>query len=203
MQSPPKGSMYPTLDPEVNQPLEIYLYRGSKFGYVDSGSLAGLAKSKLTELYAKNYPDCIHKLPLNLLKQVNTDLITSYVDDLSLGTTLHDIELELAKPTFSHNHNYQQLSLYKQGELVTIAKALRVLHVLDFSGFTTKKFHASTPFVEDRINQVCEEDTVQAANTDICPDQASLKQEILSRGKFSNNSYTKPISSRVSGRSKV
>ena len=90
MQSPPKGSMYPTLDPEVHQPLEIYLYRGSKFGYVDSRSLAGLAKSKLTELYAKNYPYCIHKLPSNLLKQVNTDLITSYIDDLSLGTTLRD-----------------------------------------------------------------------------------------------------------------
>ena len=62
MQSPPDSSAYPTLDPEVQRPLEIYLYRGSKFGYMDSGSLAGLANFKLTELYQQNYPACIHKL---------------------------------------------------------------------------------------------------------------------------------------------
>ena len=92
MQSPDSGYIYPTLDPDVNRPLEIYLYRGSKFGFVDSGSLACLAKSKLTDLYNENYPSSIHKLPPEQLKQVKEDLIASYVDDLCLGTTLSDIE---------------------------------------------------------------------------------------------------------------
>ena len=124
-------------------------------------------------------------MPPNQLEQVNTDLIASYVDDLSLGTTLRDIELELAKPTFLLSPEYHQLSICKQGELVTIAKALCILHVLDFTGFATKKFHSSSPLMENKINQVCREETKQTTDTGVCPDQASLKQEIINCNKIS------------------
>ena len=43
--------------------------------------------------------------------------------------------------------------------------------------------------MENKINQVCEEEVKQTADTGVCPDQASLKQEILNRTKFSNKSY--------------
>ena len=57
LQQPVSGSPYPTLDPNRDVPLELYLYTGSKFGYIDAGSLSCLAKSMLPSLYEKNYPE--------------------------------------------------------------------------------------------------------------------------------------------------
>ena len=95
LQEPVEGSKYPTLDPNHKVLLQIYLYTGSKFGYIDAGSLSCLAKSKLTTLYQKHYPQSIHKIPSKHLIQVNNDLINSYVDDLNIGTSLKDVENEL------------------------------------------------------------------------------------------------------------
>ena len=52
LQSPGKNS-YPSLDPSVNRPLEIYLFMGTQFGFADSGGLSGIAKGQLTALYDK------------------------------------------------------------------------------------------------------------------------------------------------------
>ena len=122
---------------------------------MDSVSLACLAKSKLTDLYDKNYPSSVHKLPPEQLKQVKEDLVASYVDDLNLGATLRDIERELSNPTFKHSTDFNMLRIKKQGQLVTISKTLRVLHVLDFSGFSIKKLHSSSTYVENVFNQDC------------------------------------------------
>ena len=87
LQSPAEGSAYPTLDPSVKRPLEVYLFTGAQFGYVDSGSLSCLVKSRLTALYEEHYPPSFHKLPPKQLADVNTALTKSYVDDLQIGTT--------------------------------------------------------------------------------------------------------------------
>ena len=75
LQEPVTGSQYPTLDPDRNVPLQLYLYTGSKFGYVDASSLSCLAKSMLPSLYEKHYPKYIHKIPSKQLLQVKADLI--------------------------------------------------------------------------------------------------------------------------------
>ena len=102
LQTPIDGSKYPNLDSDGQVMLELYLYTGSKFGYVDAGSLSCLAKSMLPLLYNKHYPNSIHKIPSKQLLGIKSDLVDSYIDDLHTGASLHDIESEFAEPTFCH-----------------------------------------------------------------------------------------------------
>ena len=195
LQQPIIGSKYPTLDPNRNAPLEIYLYTGSKFGYIDAGSLACLAKTKLTKLYQEHYPDCIHKLSPSNLEQVKADLVNSYVDDLLAGATLYDIETEIKIPTFCHDiiPAYQSLRLTQRADLVTIAKALKILHVLDFAGFSIKKFQSTSYRVECTLNVDDRLMVKQTDHSNLRPDQDALRDEILCRRqKETNYANTKP-----------
>ena len=55
LQAPSGNNIYPTLDPpNKTTPLTLHLYRGAKFGYKDSGSIACLGKSLLTNTYSEN-----------------------------------------------------------------------------------------------------------------------------------------------------
>ena len=55
LQAPSGNNIYPTLDPQnKTTPLTLHLYRGAKFGYKDSGSIACLGKSLLTKTYSEN-----------------------------------------------------------------------------------------------------------------------------------------------------
>ena len=78
----------------------------------------------------------------------------NYVDNLHTGTSLQDVEAELNESTFCHNHvqNFQQLRLVKQAKYITIAKALKMLHVLDFNGFSIKKFNSSSLNIQNMLN---------------------------------------------------
>ena len=145
------------------------------------GSLSCLAKSKLTTLYHKHYPQCIHKIPSKQLIQVNNDLINSYVDDLHIRISLKDVENEINEPTFSHEQNFNELRLVKQAEKIVISKVLKVLHVLDFTGFAIKKFHSTSLFIQNTLNLDDRLQVKQVAHTDIRPDQNDLKTEILSK----------------------
>ena len=77
LQSPEKGSIYPTLNPSKRVGLEVYIYTGSKFGFTDSGSLSCLAKSWFTALYSKYFPESKHKIPGPQLIEINNDLRAS------------------------------------------------------------------------------------------------------------------------------
>ena len=106
----------------------------------------------MTTLYHKHYPECVHKIPSKQLVQVNNDLVNSYIDDLHIGTSLRDIENELKQPTFCHEQNFDELRIIKQAEKIIISKSLNVLHVLDFSGFSIKKFHSTSLFIQNTLN---------------------------------------------------
>ena len=82
-------------------PLQLFVFVGAKFGYKDAGSLAGLAKTLLTKIYHEKYPECIHKVPKNQLEEVKSILVSSYVDDLSINTTVTDIHKEIKKSNIS------------------------------------------------------------------------------------------------------
>ena len=156
LQQPENGSIYPTLNPQRQAPLKLYLYTGSKFGYMDSGSLACLAKSKLTGLYQKHFPECIHKLKHADLLQVKADLINSYVDDLITGTTVVELANESKQSTFLHNLEppYDSLTIRRQAEHITISKALKISSVLDFNGFAIKKFNSSSGYVQNFLTKI-------------------------------------------------
>ena len=141
LQTPPEGSIYPTLDPNRDVPLQLFIFVGAKFGYKDSGSLAGLAKSLLTKIYHEKYPKCIHKIPKNQLEEVKSTLVNSYVDDISVNTTVADLHKELNNPTLimDSKNPFSSLPVIEQAALLTVAKTQRVLAILDFSGFSAKQ----------------------------------------------------------------
>ena len=123
MQFPPKGSFYPTRDPDWKVGLEVYVYTGSIFGFMDTGSLSCLAKTKFTELYKKHFPMSIHKIPNHQLIQINDDLRESYVNDIHVGSGLMDVHNELKTPSFLHSHvkNWDKLRITQQSAHLTIA----------------------------------------------------------------------------------
>merc|ERR1712105_222520 len=49
LQTPAEDSKYPTLDPNRDVPLQLFVFVGAIFGYKDSGSLAGLAKTLIMD----------------------------------------------------------------------------------------------------------------------------------------------------------
>ena len=128
LQTPSEGSKYPTLDPNRDVPLQLFVFVGAKFGYKDSGSLAGLAKTLLTKIYHEKYPKCIHKVPKNQLKEVKSILVSSYVDDTSENTTVADMHKEIINPTLvmDPKNPYSSLPLVEPAALLTIAKTQRV-----------------------------------------------------------------------------
>ena len=140
LQRPEAGSRYPRLDPGSDAQLDIYLYTGSRFGYSDAGSLSCLAKTKLTDLYDKHYPTCLHKLPKKNLLQVNADLKGSYVDDLISGSTIADVSQEEHSPSFCHDMNppFSSRNFLQQSEILTMTRAAHIQTVLDFTGFNVK-----------------------------------------------------------------
>ena len=135
----------------------------------------------LPSLYDTHYPACIHKIPTQQLIQVKQDLIDSYVDDLHTGATLYDIELEYTQHTFCHDlqPNFHHLTLKRKGELITISKGLKILQVLDFSGFKIKKFNSCSLFVQNQLNSDNRLSSTAPTHTKIRPDQSHLKDEIL------------------------
>ena len=108
----------------------------------------------LTSLYEKHYPKSIHKIPSKQLLQVKDNLVQSYVDDLHIGASLHDVKSEFIEPIFCHNlaPNFKQMWLIQQAEIITISKALKLLHILDFAGFSIKKFHSTSFKVQNTLN---------------------------------------------------
>ena len=187
LQEPIEGTKYPTLNPHRNAALRLYLYIGSKFGYIDSGSLSCLAKSRLSTLYNQHYPNCIHKINSKDLIKVHTDLITSYVDDLNIGCSLKDVQDEQSIQTFEHDSNYDKLRLIKQAEQIVTAKSLKVLHLLDFCGFTIKKFNSCSLFVQNTLNKDHRLQVKNLKHSDIHPNQAELQSEILAQRKKTDN----------------
>ena len=92
-------------------------------------------------MYSDNFPESKHKIPGNLLIEVNNDLKAAYVDDIFTGSTLVNIRDEKNSPTFIHSKikNYNNLSLVKLSNYITIVRACKIIHVLDFVGFEIKK----------------------------------------------------------------
>ena len=134
----------------------------------------------LTSLYEKNYPKSIHKIPNTQLIQVKTDLVDSYVDDLNTGASLYDIQSELTQPTFCHDQTpFKQLRIEQQAELITISKGLKLLHVLNFTGFSIKKFSSNSYIIQNTLNADTRLQTKNLNHTEIRPDQAKLESEIL------------------------
>ena len=105
-----------------------------------------MAKTQFTTLYSANFPESKHKIPGNMLIEVNNDLKEAYVDDIFTGSTLVNISDEKNNPTFIHSKikNYNNLSLVKLSNYITIACALKLIHVLDFVGFEIKKISLIT-----------------------------------------------------------
>ena len=79
--------------------------------------------------------------PKKQLEEVKSILVSSYVDDLSINTTVADIHKEIKNPTLvpDPKNTYSSLPLKKQAVLLTVAKTQRVLAILDFSGFAAKQ----------------------------------------------------------------
>ena len=98
-----------------------------------------------------------------------------------IATSLNDVEYELNEPTFCHNQVQNFKELVKQAELIVIAKALKVLHVLDFTGFSIKKFHSTSLNIQNTLNFDVRLQTKQVSLADIHPDQTQLQTEILSQ----------------------
>ena len=97
-----------------------------------------------------HYPKCVHKILSKHLIQVHNDLVNSYMDDLNIGTSLKDIENKIKEHTFEHKEHFDELRLIKKAETIVIAKSLKVLHVLDFNGFSIKKFHSTSFAIQKR-----------------------------------------------------
>ena len=144
------------------------------------GHFLVLQKQSL-QLYNEHYPQSIHKIPSQQLIQINDDLRQSYVDDIHIGTTLVDVQNEQNTPSFSHSHvkNYDNLRITKKSEQITIARALKMLHILDFNGFAIKRFHSSSLTIQNTLNQ----DIILKIKdeADYRPYQSLLQQEILAR----------------------
>ena len=70
-------------------------------------------------------------------KQVKSTLVNSYVDDISVNTTVADLHKELNNPTLimDSKNPFSSLPMIEQAALLTVAKTQRVLAILDFSGF--------------------------------------------------------------------
>ena len=80
----------------------------------------------------------------------------------------------MKEPTFQHSADFDQLRIETQGELITVAKACHILHVLDFSNFVLKKFCSSSLTVESMLNQDARLHSKKLAYLDIRPDPSSL-----------------------------
>ena len=46
LQTPQPGSKFPTLDPNVNRPLEVWLFTAARFGFSDAGGLSAISKGQ-------------------------------------------------------------------------------------------------------------------------------------------------------------
>ena len=66
--------------------------------------------------------------PKKQLEEVKSILVSSYVDDISVNTTVADIHKEIINPTLvmDPKNPYSSLPLVEQAALLTIAKTQRV-----------------------------------------------------------------------------
>ena len=147
-------SSYPTLDQKSNTPFSIYIYTSTKFGFKDAGGLSCLTKSKLATLFNQNYPPCIHKLCEQELIKLSKILTNSYVDDLHIGCTIEEVKSEALHPMFIHKliKNFDKHCLTQLVDHIVISKALKILQVIDFSGFLIKNFSSSSYWVQSMLN---------------------------------------------------
>ena len=91
LQKPLRDSKYPTLDPDLNTNLGLYVFTLCRFGFKDAGSLSVNAKNMMHSLYIKHHPDNRHKMAKELAIQVGNILKKSYMDDVNCATSATEI----------------------------------------------------------------------------------------------------------------
>lgn len=169
LRAPEANSVYPTLNPESNTPLAIYLYTVTKFVFWDSGGLSCLAKSELAALFGELYSQFVHKLSDTDFTLLSKILKNSYIDDLHIGITIEYIHSEITKPTFIHKPDFNTLSLIQLAEPGVIVKALKILQVINFSKLVIilRNITELSNFLnEDRFNKA---QLVALFNSVYCP----------------------------------
>ena len=62
LQEPLQDSKYPTLDPDLNARLGLYVFTSCQFVFKDAGSLFVNAKNMTHSLYIKHHPNNRHKI---------------------------------------------------------------------------------------------------------------------------------------------
>ena len=123
----------PTLDPDCDSPLEPAVFVASRFGSVDAGGLAGLARNNAADMYLTHYPDNDTKLPEELVTMVEPSIQKAYVDDCLL--TVSAKEMEDNNELFS-----KEGYVAREGSETLEVKAMAISRVLEFVGFTLKKY---------------------------------------------------------------
>ena len=121
------------LNPNIDAPLEVAVFVASRFGQVDAGTLAALARNFAVDAYIAYYPDNEDKLPTNLVEEVRSILNRAYVDDVLHSVTAKSME-ENNEPLSPTGYVGQLGS--ERFELL----AMVITRVLEFVGFTIKKF---------------------------------------------------------------
>ena len=209
LQQPAAGQKYPTLDPRINNKLQVYLFISAKFGWVDAGSLANLIKAKLADIYQKHFPECKNKLNSLDLAMIAQILRQSYVDDISIEATLYHLQNELKFPTFSHADiptwcclraeccskqncclrnnccevTFDNLNISQQCDYIAISQSLKLLQVLDLSSMVIKTFISNSFRAQTLLNLDNTLKSKLPVQANIRPEYDVLKNKILKNRK--------------------
>ena len=121
------------LDPNLDAPLEVAVFVASRFGQVDAGTLAALARNHACDAYLKNYPDNEDKLSIQMVEKVRKIIEKAYVDDVLLTHSAKSMEENkepLSKTGYVGQHGSDAFE----------EKAMAISRILEFSGFTLKRY---------------------------------------------------------------
>ncbi|MCP4482939.1 MAG: hypothetical protein GY817_09485, partial [bacterium] len=121
------------LNPDLDAPLEIAVFVASRFGQVDAGTLAALARNYAVDAYINHYPANEDKLPTSLVEEVRPVITRAYVDDVLHSVSAKSMELNnepLSRTGYVGQFGSEQFEML----------AMTLTRTLEFTGFSIKKF---------------------------------------------------------------
>jgi hypothetical protein len=137
----------PTLDPGLQAPLQPAIFVASRFGSLDAGNLAALARNNSVKMYQAHYPNNHYKLPTALIEEIEPHIRKAYVDDILL--TISAVTMEERQEKLN-SEGY----VGSKGSETAERRAMGMTRILHHSGFTLKKFVVPPdPGLETRLNE--------------------------------------------------
>ena len=97
------------------------------------------------------------------------------------GSTAVHVADEAEEHTFQHPENFRQVGLMRQAAWITVSKANKTTHVLDFGSYRLKGWNSTDLMVQNTLNRDTNLESKHAMLNPNRPDQTKLRNEIINR----------------------